>query len=166
MFSPAFSLSDVFTCLGYIYPLLSCDVRCFHLLLSCDVGCFHLLLACDVGQFCRSKGLMFPPLIHQGFGRLARVAKNQELEWKNSFSAKECRKRVSCVLPSGDNTIIPQFGLHLLPLINLKGRHCNFSIYSFIFILFIHWGFHWEARNEYTWVLLSRWAEVKVEVRH
>ena len=29
---------------------------------------FCLLLVCDVGQFCTNEGLMFPTLIHQGFG--------------------------------------------------------------------------------------------------
>ena len=40
--------------------------------------CFCLLLVCDVGQFCTNEGLMFPTLIHQGFG-----GQKQELQKKH-----------------------------------------------------------------------------------
>ena len=91
--------------------------------MSGNIRCFWLLFAGDVGQFCWNEGLMFPPLIHQGFGGLDRVAKNLETSRIGKFFWHQniVLACLSCVLPSGDNTIIAQLGPHLLPLINLKG---------------------------------------------
>ena len=53
---------------------------------------------------------------------------------------------LSCVLPSGANTIIAQFGPHLLPLIILKGLYW---IFCYLYILFV--GLRQAGGNNTRW---------------